>query len=188
MRVAFAKSDDGRRCSWRAQPRKGRAFQGSTMASRGAGTALPHDLATFVVEAGLGLEHGFWNLVANGATFRSIGRRRTEPGRRLIAAHREALDAAERAVNAQVDAWRRGWPTPLGPALDAMLRRWLALAPGEELPLEWPTRRLAAASPRRRAARGRRGGGGIRTHGARQGPATFKVAAFGRSATPPRAV
>src|ERR687898_904523 len=29
------------------------------------------------------------------------------------------------------------------------------------------------------------GGGGIRTHGALSGPATFKVAAFGRSATPP---
>ena len=31
----------------------------------------------------------------------------------------------------------------------------------------------------------RGGGGGIRTHGALSGPATFKVAAFGRSATPP---
>jgi hypothetical protein len=37
-------------------------------------------LAQFVVEASLGLEHGFWNLVANGATFKSLGRRPTRPG------------------------------------------------------------------------------------------------------------
>ncbi len=33
-----------------------------------------------------------------------------------------------------------------------------------------------------------RGGSGIRTHGTLSGPATFKVAAFDRSATPPTAV
>ena len=50
------------------------------MAARSGHTDLPHDLTHFVVEAGLGLEHGFWNLVANGATFRSLGRRATRPG------------------------------------------------------------------------------------------------------------
>src|SRR4029453_14582884 len=45
------------------------------------GIDLPHDLAQFVVEATLSLEEGFWNLVANGATFKSIGCRRTKPGR-----------------------------------------------------------------------------------------------------------
>ena len=60
--------------------------------------------------------------------------------------------------------------------------------------------RMAALANRERTQRGpavvilteaagrQRGGGGIRTHGALAGPATFKVAAFGRSATPPRAV
>jgi hypothetical protein len=85
MKVMFSKSDDGRLCSWRAElPRHGR-FQGSTMAARAGHTDLPHDLAQFVVEAALGLEEGFWNLVANGASFKSVGRRQTKPGRQLIA-------------------------------------------------------------------------------------------------------
>jgi hypothetical protein len=88
------------------------------MAARSARTDLPHDLAQLVVEAGLGLEHGFWNLVANGATFRSLGRRPTRPGRQLIAAYRAELNEAENVVNAQVQAWRDGRPTPVGPELD----------------------------------------------------------------------
>jgi hypothetical protein len=148
MEVMFSKSDDGRLCSWRAEPPKRRAFQGSTTASRAARTDLPHDLAQFVVEASLGLEHGFWNLLANGATFKSVGRRQTRPGRQLIVAHRQELNAVEGAVNAHVHAWRDGRLTPAGPALDAMLARWRSLAVGEELVVEWPTRRLPA--PRRR--------------------------------------
>jgi hypothetical protein len=81
VRVIFRKSDDGRLCSWRAELPGRRRVPGSTMAARSARTDLPHDLAQFVVEAGLGLEHGFWNLVANGATFRSLGRRPTRPER-----------------------------------------------------------------------------------------------------------
>jgi len=126
----FSKFDGGRLCSWRAEPPKRRTFQGSTMASRAGRTDLPHDLAQLVVEADLGLEHGFWNLLANGATFKSIGRRRTKPGRHLIVAHREESNAAEGAVNAHVDAWRDGRPTPAGPALDAMLVRRQSLAVG----------------------------------------------------------
>jgi hypothetical protein len=80
MRIFFQKSADGRLCSWSAEPPGHRRLQGSTMAARSGHTDLPHDLAHFVVEAGLGLEHGFWNLVANGATFRSLGRRPTRPG------------------------------------------------------------------------------------------------------------
>jgi hypothetical protein len=122
------------------------------MAARPAHSELPHDLAHFVVEANLGLKEGFWNLVANGATFKSIGRRRTKPGRQLIAAHREALNDAEKVVNAHVDAWRDGRPTTVGPALKAMLARWRALRVGEELVVEWPTRRLPRASTRVRIA------------------------------------
>jgi len=151
VKVMFSKSDDGRLCSWRAEPLKRRAFQGSTMASRAGRTDLPHDLAQFVVEASLGLEHGFWNLLANGATFKSLGRPRTKPGRRLIVARREELNAAEGAVNAHVDAWRDGRPTPAGPPLGAMLARWRSLAVGEELVVEWPTRRLPEARPRTRS-------------------------------------
>jgi hypothetical protein len=45
MRVIFQKSDDGRRCSWRAELPGRRRLEGSTMAARSAGTDLPHDLA-----------------------------------------------------------------------------------------------------------------------------------------------
>jgi hypothetical protein len=103
------------------------------MAARSGHTDLPHDLAQFVVESELGLGHGFWNLVANGATFRSLERRPTRPGRQLIAAYRAELNQVEWTVNAQVQAWRDGLPTPVGPELEAMLARWRALRPGEEL-------------------------------------------------------
>jgi hypothetical protein len=85
MRVMFAKSDNGRLCSWRAELPGHRRVRGSTMAARSDGTDLPHDLAHFVVETGLGLDHGFWNLVANGAAFQSIGRRPTRVGPELDA-------------------------------------------------------------------------------------------------------
>jgi hypothetical protein len=101
-----------------------------------------------VVEAGLHLDHGFWNLVANGATFQSLGRRPTKAGRQLIAAYRAELNEAEGIVNAQVQAWRDGRPTPVSPELDAMLARWRALGPGGELVVAWPTRRLPKPSPR----------------------------------------
>jgi hypothetical protein len=82
MEVVFYKEDDGRLCGWRAAPPKRRRFQGSTMAS---GRDLPHDLAQFVVEATLGLEHGFWGLLAKGATFKSVpGRRRTQRANSLF--------------------------------------------------------------------------------------------------------
>jgi hypothetical protein len=157
MKVIFSKSHDGRLCSWRAELPKHRQLQGSTMAARSGRIDLPHDLAQYVVEVTFGLEEGFWNLVANGATFKSLGRRRTKPGRQLIAAHREALNEAEKVVNDHVAAWRDGEPTPVGPALDAMLARWRALPVGEELVVEWPTRRLPRASARvRRASTQRR--------------------------------
>jgi hypothetical protein len=147
MKVMFSKSDDGRRCSWRAELPRHRRLQGSTMAARSGHIDLPHDLAQFVVEATLGLLEDFWNLVANGATFKSLGRRRTKPGRQLIADHRNELNKAEGIVNVHVAAWRDGDPTPVGPALDAMLARWRALRVDEELVVEWP--RGGSREPRR---------------------------------------
>lgn len=108
-----------------------------------SGRDLPHDLAQFVVEATLGLRHGFWNLLANGATFKSVpGRRRTQSGRLMISSHSEALNAAEYLANAHVTAWRSGATTPAGPALDEMYARWDSLSEGEEINLVWPTQRL----------------------------------------------
>ena len=71
-------------------------------------------------------------------------------------AHRKDLNEAEGIVNAHVQAWRDGDPTPVRPKLDAMLARWQALALGEELVIEWLTRRLPSAEPRVRTTRQRR--------------------------------
>jgi hypothetical protein len=108
-----------------------------------SGRDLPHDLAHFVVEAAVGLELGFWGLLAKGASFASVAARRpTRPGRELIRAHRAQLAHAEAVVNAHLKAWRSGSATPVAPALDRMLARWRALGAGEGLELEW--RRRAA--------------------------------------------
>ncbi len=104
-----------------------------------SGRDLPHDPAQFVVEAALGVWHGFWGLLAKGATFKTVpGRRLTGPGRKLIREHAGDLDAAESAANTHVTAWRSGHQGPVGQALDDMLRRWRALHDGEELRLDWP--------------------------------------------------
>ena len=113
-----------------------------------AGGDLPHDLSTFVIERSLRVEHGFWGCVSKGATFRSLGRRRTEPGRAVIRAHVADLNAAEKLVNEAYLRWRRGVDTPLGPDLDEMLDRWRKLEEDdeEELVVEWPE-----PSPKRKA-------------------------------------
>lgn len=102
-----------------------------------AGGDLPHDLFTFVIEDALDIEHGFWGCVAAGATFGSLGRKRTPQGKAVIARHLADLDAAEARVNAIYFAWRRGIPTPLDRELDTMLPRWRALGDGEELVVQW---------------------------------------------------
>jgi hypothetical protein len=73
MQVAFYKADEGRLCGWVATPLRRKPFRGTTMAS---GRDLPHDVGQFVVEKVLGLEWGFWGLLAKGASFKSV------PGRR----------------------------------------------------------------------------------------------------------
>jgi hypothetical protein len=102
-----------------------------------AGGDLPHDLYTFVIEDGLGIEHGFWGCVAAGATFRNLGRKRTPQGKTIIARHRDALDAAEARVNEVYFAWSAGEPTALDSELDVMLSRWRALVDGQELSVHW---------------------------------------------------
>ena len=135
MRVAFYKVDEGRLCGWTAAPPRRRRFIGTTMAS---GRTLPHDLAQFVVEEELGLEHGFWGVLARGGSFKSVrGRLQTQPARQITREHRAQLEEAEAVVNAHVNAWRAGVATPVGGALDAMLIRWRKLAMGDELRLNW---------------------------------------------------
>ena len=151
MQVEFHKAGDGRLCGWMATPPKRRPFQGTTMA---AGRDLPHDLSQFVIERELGIRDGFWGLLAHGAWFASVpGRRPTQPGRALTRAHHGALATVEGIVNTHFLAWRRGEPTPVGPALDAMCVRWRALVQGERLVLTWPVQRLSADQPLSRPVR-----------------------------------
>jgi hypothetical protein len=118
-----------------------------------AGPDVPHDLATFAIEEALGIEHGFWGCVALGATFRSLGRKRTEPGRAVIRRHLVDLDDAERRVNEAFFAWRRGEPTPAGEALDRAFAVWRDLPEGAELLRRWEP---APAAPARRRRSTRR--------------------------------
>lgn len=151
MRVQFYKIDGGRLCGWLAEPPKRRPFQGTTMA---AGRDLPHDLNQFVIERELEIANGFWGLLAHGASFASVpGRRMTRPGRALERAHRDALMAVEGVVNGHYYAWKRGEPTPLRAALDAMHARWRALGVNEKLTLEWPIRPLPEHASSRRHRR-----------------------------------
>jgi hypothetical protein len=146
MRVAFYKAGEGRLCVWTATPPRRRRFTGTTMAS---GRDLPHDLAQFVVEEELGLEHGFWGVLARGGSFKSVpGRRPTQPGRQITREYRAQLGRAEALVNAHVNAWKTGIATPVGTALDAMLVRWRALTLGDELRLNWSVQRRQGSRAR----------------------------------------
>jgi len=147
MEVRFAKGAKGRTCGWVALRPPRTKVPGPTMA---AGGDVPHDLATFVVEQALGIERGFWGCVAEGATFRSLGCKRTQPGRAVISRHKDELDRAEALVNDVYFAWRRGEPTAADAALDEALARWRALGEGEELVLEWEHDRRRGAAGRRR--------------------------------------
>jgi hypothetical protein len=118
---------------------------------------IPHDLVHLATEARLGLEFGFWGLLARGATFRrGTDRRRTRPGRALIAEHRPDLLQAEALGNAHHQAWLAGRPTPVGATFDRLARLWEALPDGGALGVDWPT--LAVRSEAANENRARRAG------------------------------
>jgi hypothetical protein len=149
MRVEFYKGGEGRLCGWIATPPHRRPFQGSTMA---AGRDLPHDLTQFTIERALDVRDGFWGLLAHGGSFASVpGRRPTPQGRAIVRAHHAALVAVEGVVNGHYQEWKRGGPTPLKSALDAMYARWVALPDGERLALEWPVHPLPGTVARSRS-------------------------------------
>lgn len=133
MTVTFHKR--GRGCGWTALRPPRSIVPGPTMA---AGGDLPHDLYTFVIEDALNLKFGFWGCVAAGATFKTMGRKRTPQGKAVIARHVDDLNEAEERVNEIYFAWRAGKPTPLDAELNAMLKRWRALPDPGDLILEWP--------------------------------------------------
>jgi hypothetical protein len=136
VRVTFYVHDGRKRiCGWHAEVGHRRRVPGSLM---GYGNGIPHDLAQYVVEAATGYETGFWGLVARGATFKSTGRKRTKPGRALIARHRAELAEAERLAGGHLATWRAGAHTTVTAVLDQALVQWRQLEPGENIVFDWP--------------------------------------------------
>jgi hypothetical protein len=83
----------------------------------------------------------FWGLLARGATFKSTGRKRTKPGRAVIAEHRAELIDSEALAGRHLGEWHAGVTTPVTQALDAALDQWRQLAVGDRLVFEWPSPR-----------------------------------------------
>lgn len=117
------------------------------------GPVLPHDLVHYVVEDELGLEFGFWGLVAAGARLQSVQaygardpRRIPPPDDPLVAAHVDELLAAEGLV-ASFSGLPGTAPEPeLEPARIERIRarlaelneEWQTTGAGEVLRLRWP--------------------------------------------------
>ena len=137
MRVMFSKLDAKRLgCSWEALVGKRTRVPGPTM---GVGTGLPHDIGQYVIEAAAGFDYGFWGCLAKGATFKSTGRKRTKPGRAVIAAHRAEIIESEKLAGRHLAEWSLGARTPVTTALDRAFEQWRRLRPGQRLTFEWPS-------------------------------------------------
>jgi hypothetical protein len=153
MRVEFYRNDEARIAGWDAYLGKRTHVPGSMMAL-GRGD-ISHDLAQYVIEAVTGYGAGFWGLVAAGATFKSTGRRRTKPGRAVIAAHRSELAASEHLAARHVAEWKQGRTTPVTAALTRAAGQFQALGTDERIVFSWPSSQgtvAAAAVPSRNTA------------------------------------
>ena len=137
MFVSFWRVADGAFSVWEADRGHRRIVPGTVWKEDHWG--LPHDLAGLVVEAKLGLTGGFWSCVQAGATFKSLDRKRTKPGRDIVRAHRAELDVAEGEVHHHVAQWQHGRATPVAPALDRFRAEWTALPAGMRLRVHWPS-------------------------------------------------
>ena len=151
MLVSFWRIDDDRFSAWQADRGHRRIVPGTVWKEGPWG--LPHDLAGLVVEAQLGIHGGFWSCVEAGATFKSLGRKQTKPGRDIIRVHRRQLDEAESAVHSHVGRWVAGQPTPMHAGLDRFRGLWQSLPAGMRLTVGWPslvTRVEPVTAPRTR--------------------------------------
>lgn len=100
--------------------------------------AIPHDLAHFAVEQGLGIRGGFWGSVAQGAVFGSLthvrGRRRPKAAERsaqILRENRGELTETEILVGLFNQALEEGLG-PESPELRERLRRYVWTAPGRQ--------------------------------------------------------
>jgi hypothetical protein len=115
------------------------------------GDRLPHDLVHYLVESTLGLEWGFWGLVAAGAELDAVARHGARHRRDLphrpdprVDEHADELLRAEALVAEAYplsDGESGGPGTPM-PGLSERIEEWNAtwqgLAPGGHLRFEWP--------------------------------------------------
>jgi hypothetical protein len=92
---------------------------------------LPHDLAHYEVERALGLRHGFWGCVAEGATFQSMtlvqGRRQpawAERSREVLRRHRGELTEAEALVGLMLELFGAGVDGDEDALRRRLARRW----------------------------------------------------------------
>jgi hypothetical protein len=99
---------------------------------------IPHDLAHFVVEQGLGIQQGFWGSVAAGALFGSLtylsGRRRPQAERRsreVLKANKKVLTETEVLVGLFNDAFADGLGVG-SPELRNRLTRYTWTPPGHQ--------------------------------------------------------
>jgi len=87
--------------------------------------AIPHDLAHYLVEKALKIEHGFWGLIARGAVFPTMtyldGRRKPKAAERsaqLMKTHARDLVEAEVMVRIINDTFEQGYrDVPLANAI-----------------------------------------------------------------------
>ena len=98
-----------------------------------------HDLEQYVVEAATGYRYGFRGLVARGATFRSMHKAITEPGRDVIVRHRRELAEAERLAALHVTAWRCHQQTAVTVALEEAAEQFRRLRASDRLSFERPS-------------------------------------------------
>lgn len=160
LAVTFHKVQAPRPLAWweAVRPTGGRTRGGWMPIGRGR---IPHDLAHLACEGHLGIDHGFWGLLARGATYRrGTDRTPTQPGRQLVRRHRSELDRAERIGNEHHFAWLAGGATPVAATFERFERRWSALSDGGTLTVAWPSLVIdgaaaAAARRDRRAPTGR---------------------------------
>jgi hypothetical protein len=118
------------------------------------GSLPPHDLVHFVVEDELGIEFGFWGLLAAGANLEAVQTYGARDARRvrhvkdpLVQAHAEELLNAERLVAGFSDLPGTESDPELDAAtaarirarLDDCNRRWQATPAGEVFRLQWPS-------------------------------------------------
>ena len=137
MRVTFFKFVENRCSYWEAVRAKRSKVPGTPMALGRGG--MPHDLLQMLVEGTVGIADGFWGSVAAGATFKSTGRKRTKPGRAVIAHNRFGIDRAEHVVGEHLRRWTQGEPTACAEVLNSYAGRWAALDDREGLAIEWPS-------------------------------------------------